>query len=405
MPATGDARVVITGLGLITPIGTGVEAFWDSLRSGRAGIRRITQFDASPLPSQIAGEVPDFDPGQYINRKEARRMSRASQFAVAAAQLAVQDAGLTIDDGNRENVGVLIASGASAPREMETMFQDYYRGGYGKINPFHMTGALPNMPSCHVAIHFGLLGYTTSICTACAAGSQAIGEAAEVIRRGEAQAMLAGGAEGPIAITCVAGFCALRAVSTRNDDPLRASRPFDAGRDGFILSEGTGVLVLEGLEHARARKARIYAELIGYGSSCDAYHVTAPEPQGRGAALAMKRALKVGDIAETLAVKAVFGERAYSIPVSATKSMTGHMTTASGAVEAAATILAMRNSLIPPTINYETPDPACDLDYVPNQARPASLKTTLSNSFGFGGINLPPTGERGRIARRDSRFP
>jgi len=407
MQSNGDPRVVVTGFGLITPIGTGVEAFWDSLKNGRGGIRRITQFDPTPLSSQIAGEVPEFDPGQYLSRKDARRMSRASQFAVAAAQLAVQDAGLTIDDSNREEVGVLIASGASSPPETESMVRDYDRGGYGKINPFHVTGSLPNMPSCQVAIHLGLVGYTNAICTACAAGSQAIGESAEVIRRGEAQVMLAGGTEGPIAETCVAGFCSLRAVSTRNDDPLRASRPFDAGRDGFILSEGTGIVVLESLEHARSRGARIFAELVGYGSSCDAYHVTAPEPEGRGATRAMRRALKrsgvspdeidyinahatsteVGDVAETIAIKAVFGERAYSIPVSSTKSMTGHMTTAAGAVEAAAAILAMHHGLIPPTINYETPDPACDLDYVPNQARPAELKTVLSNSFGFGGIN------------------
>ena len=407
MQPNGDSRIVITGLGLITPIGTGVEAFWDSLKNGRGGIRRITQFDPSPLTSQIAGEVPDFDPAQYLNRKEARRMSRASQFAVAAAQLAVKDAGLTIDDGNREEVGVLIASGASSPPETESMVRDYDRGGYGRINPFHVTGSLPNMPSCQVAINFGLVGYTSAICTACAAGSQAIGESAEIIRRGDAQVMLAGGTEGPIAETCMAGFCSLRAVSTRNGDPLRASRPFDAGRDGFVLAEGTGIVVLEGLEHARQRGARVYAELIGYGSSCDAFHVTAPEPQGRGVARAMKRALKrasldpqgidyinahatstdVGDVSETIAIKTVFGERAYSIPVSSTKSMTGHMTTAAGAVEAAAAILAMRNGLIPPTINYETPDPACDLDYVPNHARPARLKTVLSNSFGFGGIN------------------
>ena len=407
MQPNGDTRVVVTGLGLITPIGTGVEAFWDSLRNGRGGIRRITQFDPTPLSSQIAGEVPEFDPGLYLNRKEARRMSRASQFAVAAAQLAVQDARLTIDDANREDVGVLIASGASSPGETESMVRDYDRGGYGKINPFHVTGSLPNMPSCQVAINLGLVGYTNAICTACAAGSQAIGESAEVIRRGEAQVMLAGGTEGPIAESCIAGFCSLRAVSTRNEDPLKASRPFDAGRDGFILSEGTGIVVLESLTHARARGARLYAELVGYGSSCDAYHVTAPEPEGRGATRAMRRALKrsgvspdeidyinahatsteVGDVSETIAIKTVFGERAYSIPVSSTKSMTGHMTTAAGAVEAAAAILAMRHGLIPPTINYENPDPACDLDYVPNQARPAVLKTVLSNSFGFGGIN------------------
>jgi len=407
MPPSGDSRVVVTGLGLITPIGTGVEAFWDSLKNGRSGVRRITQFDPSSLSSQIAGEVPDFDPTLYLNRKEARRMSRASQFAVGAAQLAVRDAGLTIDDNNREDIGVLIASGASSPPETEAMFRDLARGGYSKINPFDVTGSLPNMPSCQVAINFGLLGYTNAICTACAAGSQAIGESAEVIRRGEASVMLAGGTEGPIALTCMAGFCALRAVSTRNDEPLRASRPFDAGRDGFILSEGSGVVVLESLQHAQRRGARIYAELLGYASTCDAYHVTAPEPEGRGAARAMKRVLQrtgfgpedidyinahatsteVGDRAETLAIKTVFGERAYSIPISSTKSMTGHMTTAAGAVEAAAAILAMRNGLIPPTINYETPDPVCDLDYVPNQARPAELEIVMSNSFGFGGIN------------------
>jgi 3-oxoacyl-[acyl-carrier-protein] synthase II len=287
------------------------------------------------------------------------------------------------------------------------MFHDFYRGGYSKINPFDVTGSLPNMPSCHVAINFGLLGYTNAVCTACAAGSQAIGESAEAIRRGEASVMLAGGTEGPIAITCMAGFCSLRAVSTRNDEPLRASRPFDAGRDGFILSEGSGVVVLEARQHAVRRGARIYAELLSYASTCDAYHVTAPDPEGRGAARAMRRALQraglgpddigyinahatstdVGDTAETLAIKTVFGERAYSVPISSTKSMTGHMTTAAGAVEAAAAILAMQRGLIPPTINYETPDPRCDLDYVPNQARPADLKLVMSNSFGFGGIN------------------
>jgi 3-oxoacyl-[acyl-carrier-protein] synthase II len=354
MQPDGDSRVVVTGFGLITPIGTGVEAFWDSLKNGRGGVRRITRFDPSPLTSQIAGEVPDFDPGAYLNRKEARRMSRSSQFAVAAAQLAVQDAGLTIDDSNREDVGVLIASGASSPIETEAMFHDFYRGGYSKINPFDVTGSLPNMPSCHVAINFGLLGYTNAVCTACAAGSQAIGESAEAIRRGEASVMLAGGTEGPIAITCMAGFCSLRAVSTRNDEPLRASRPFDAGRDGFILSEGSGVVVLEARQHAVRRGARIYAELLSYASTCDAYHVTAPDPEGRGAARAMRRALQraglgpddigyinahatstdVGDTAETLAIKTVFGERAYSVPISSTKSMTGHMTTAAGAVEA-----------------------------------------------------------------------
>jgi 3-oxoacyl-[acyl-carrier-protein] synthase II len=406
-PSRRDGRIVITGLGLLTPLGIGVEAFWEGLAAGRSGVRRVAAFDVSDLPSQIAGDVPGFEPRDYLPAKEARRVTRASQFAVAAARLAVADAGLEISDGTREEFGVLIANGGSSPPETERMVIDLEQGGYDRMNPFHVAGSLPNMPACQVAIQLGLTGFISAISTACAASSQAIGEAAEVIRRGDARRMLAGGTEGPISRYCLAGFAALRALSTRNDDPAGASRPFDAGRDGFILSEGAGIVVLERLEDARQRGARVYAELIGYGSSSDAYHITAPDPDGRGAARAMARALaragltpesidyinahatstSVGDTAETQAIKHVFGERAYQVPVSATKSMTGHMTSAAGAVEAAACILALTRGILPPTINQEQPDPACDLDYVPNQARPADVRVAMSNSFGFGGVN------------------
>jgi 3-oxoacyl-[acyl-carrier-protein] synthase II len=406
-PSRRDGRIVITGLGLLTPLGIGVEAFWEGLAAGRSGVRRVTTVDVSDLPSQIAGDVPGFEPRDYLPAKEARRVTRASQFAVAAARLALADAGLEISDGTREEFGVLIANGGSSPPETERMVIDLERGGYDRMNPFHVAGSLPNMPACQVAIQLGLTGFISAISTACAASSQAIGEAAEVIRRGDARWMLAGGTEGPISRFCLGGFSALRALSTRNQDPAGASRPFDAGRDGFVLSEGAGVVVLERLDDARTRGARIYAELIGYGSGSDAYHITAPEPSGRGAARAMTRALanagltpesidyinahatstSVGDTAETLAIKHVFGERAYQVPVSGTKSMTGHMTSAAGAVEAAACILALTRGLLPPTINQEQPDPACDLDYVPNRARPADVRVAMSNSFGFGGVN------------------
>jgi 3-oxoacyl-[acyl-carrier-protein] synthase II len=406
-PSRRNGRIAITGLGLLTPLGIGVEAFWEGLTAGRSGVRRVTTVDVSDLPSQIAGDVPGFEPRDYLPAKEARRVTRASQFAVAAARLALADAGLEISDGTREEFGVLIANGGSSPPETERMVLDLEHGGYDRMNPFHVAGSLPNMPACQVAIQLGLTGFISAISTACAASSQAIGEAAEVIRRGDARWMLAGGTEGPISRFCLGGFAALRALSTRNEDPAAASRPFDAGRDGFVLSEGAGVVVLERLDEARGRGARIYAELVGYGSSSDAHHITAPDPAGRGAARAMTRALatagltpesidyinahatstSVGDAAETLAIKHVFGERAYQVPVSATKSMTGHMTSAAGAVEAAACILALTRGILPPTINQERSDPACDLDYVPNQARPAEVRLAMSNSFGFGGVN------------------
>ncbi len=402
-----NERIVITGLGLVTPLGIGKESFWDGLATGRSGVRRVTSVDVSSLPSQIAGEVPGFEPRDYLPAKEARRITRASQFAVAAAGLALRDSGLEIDPDRSDEFGVLIANGGSSPPETEKMVLDLEAGGYDRMSPFHVAGSLPNMPSCQVAIHYGLTGYISAISTACAASSQAIGEAAQVLRRGEATWMLAGGTEGPISRYCLAGFAALRALSTRNDDPAAASRPFDADRDGFVLSEGAGVVLLEKLDDARARRAPIYAELIGYGTTSDAHHITAPEPQGAGAARAMQRALEraglgpesvdyinahatstaVGDAAETRAIKRVFGDRAYRVPVSSTKSMTGHMTSAAGAVEAAACILALTRGILPPTINLHRQDPVCDLDYVPLQARHADVRIAMSNSFGFGGVN------------------
>jgi 3-oxoacyl-[acyl-carrier-protein] synthase II len=339
--------------------------------------------------------------------KEARRMSRSGQFAVAAARMALNDARLGVDDSNRHEIGALIANGSTSPPDTEATARILFERGMGRVSPFYITNALPNMPSCQVAIQLGLHGYNTAIATACAASAQAIGEAAEVVRRGDAAVMLAGGTEAPICRLTLASFGALRALSIRNDDPAAASRPFDKQRDGFVLGEGAGVLVLETLEHAYRRGARIYAELLGYASTCDAHHVTAPHPQGDGAARAISRALTrarlspqqvdyinahatgtpVGDVIETLAIKHVFGEYASNVPISSIKSMIGHLTSAAGAVEAAATILALNNGLLPPTINCTEPDPECDLDYVPLVARRAAINVALSNSFGFGGIN------------------
>jgi len=402
-----DQRIVVTGIGLVTPLGIGIDSFWAGLAEGRSGVGPITLCDPGESPSKIAAEVSGFDPRDYLEAKEARRISRASQFAVAAARMALADSGLMVDASNRHDVGALIANGSSSPPDTELAARTLIERGFGKVNPFYITSSLPNMPSCQVAIQLGLLGYNTAIATACAASSQSIGEAAEVIRRGDAEVMLAGGTEAPICQMTLASFCAIRALSTRNAEPERASRPFDATRDGFVLAEGAGVLLLERLSHARRRGARIYAEISGYASTCDAYHVTAPHPEGDGAARAITRALArarispqqvdyinahatstpTGDVAETLAIKQAFGEYAYSVPISSTKSMTGHLTSAAGAVEAAAAILALQHGLIPPTINYEHSDPACDLDYVPNTARKAALQVAISNSFGFGGIN------------------
>ncbi len=402
-----DRRVVVTGMGLVTPFGVGIKPFWSGLEEARSSIRRITLCNADDFPCQIAGEVPEFDPREYMDFKEARRMSRASQFAVAAARMAIEHAGLRIDDSNRYTTGVLIGSGATSMPDSEQAVRTMLQKGPLKISPFFIPAALPNMPSCQVAIQMDVRGYNTAISTACAASAQAIGEAMAVIQRGEAQVMLAGGAEAPISQLSLGSFCAMRALSTRNEAPDQASRPFDRKRDGFVPAEGAGVLVLERLSDARRRGATVYAEILGYASTCDAFHVTAPDPKGDGAARAMRLALfnaridpqqvdyinahatstPVGDIAETLAIKQVFNEYAYSVPISATKSMIGHTTGAAGAIEAATAILAMQHGILPPTINQEFPDPECDLDYVPNRARPADIQIAMSNSFGFGGVN------------------
>ncbi len=404
-----DRRIVVTGLGAVTPFGIGIDAYWSGLAAGHSAIGPFRLIDATSFPCRVVGEIPDFRPQDFMDSKEARRMSCSSQVAVAAARLAVQDAGLDLDRIDRNDVGALIASGTSSFPDSELAVKALLEKGHKKISPFYVPMALPNMPSCQVAIQLGLRGYNTAVSTACAAGSQAIGEAASVILRGDAEVMLAGGTEAPISAFSLGSFCAMRALSTSfNDTPTRASRPFDARRDGFVPSEGGGVLVLERLSGARKRGARIYAELIGYGSTCDAYHVTAPDPGGVGAARAMQRAMQhagvspqqidyinahatstpAGDVAETMAIKRVFGEYAYSVPISSTKSMIGHPTGAAGAVEAVATLLTLTHRVLHPTINQEEPDPQCDLDYVPNVARPApDIQIVMSNSFGFGGVN------------------
>ncbi len=405
--ADPDQRVVITGIGLVTPYGIGREIFWEGLSAGRSGIRPITLCDASQSPCKIAGEVPDFDPHEFFAPKEARRMARNTQFAVVAAHLALADAHLELPLVEAAETGVLIACGGTSYPETQQAIQTLLERGAQRVSPLYIPTALPNMAAAQIAIQFGLHGYISTISTACAAGAQAIGEAAAVIRRGDATMMLAGGAEAPISEIGLASFSAIHALSRTNDEPARASRPFDVRRDGFVPAEGAAVLVLERLSAAQAREAPIYAEVLGYGVSSDSYHLTAPDPQGYGAALAMRRALHrarldpqqidyikahatstvQGDVIETLAIKQVFGEYASSIPISAPKSMIGHMTGAAGAVEAAAAVLALKHGLIPPTINLDEPDPACDLDYVPHTARRAALQTVIANSFGFGGVN------------------
>lgn len=402
-----DLRVVVTGLGVAAPNGVGVDLFWRNMLAGKSGVGPVTVCDPGDAAVRIAAQVPDFDPREFMDAKEARRISRASQLAVAAARMAVADAQLDINDANRDRIGAMIADGSSSAIDTEQAVETIITRGAAKVNPFYITLSLPNMPSCQVSIQLGLTGYNTTIATACAASTQSIGEAVNVLLRGDADVILAGGSEAPIARLGLASFAAARALSMRNDDPQRASRPFDVNRDGFVLGEGAGVLVLERLSHAKRRGARVVAEVIGYGSTSDAYHVTSPHPEGRGAVRAMQIALQhaqllpeqvdhinahatsthVGDIIETAAIKQVFGAHAYNIPITASKSMIGHLTAAAGAVEAVATVLTLRDQIIHPTINLEQPDPLCDLDYVPNVARPAKIDVALSNSFGFGGIN------------------
>jgi len=402
-----DRRVVITGMGALSPLGLDVRSFWEGLIAGRSGIGPITQFDASGLPVRIAGEVKGFDPTVVLSPKEARRMARCSQFAVVAAWEAVRDAGF---DGfpDPERVGTLIGVGMGGYEVADRQIQIFRTYGLSRVSPFALVASIPNMPSHHVSVYFGARGPIATVAAACATGAQAIGEAAEWIRRGIADVVICGGVEALITDFAIAGFAALRALSTRNEEPERASRPFDAHRDGFVYAEGAGVVVLERLSHARARGARIYAEILGYGNAADAHHVAAPEPDGAGAARAMRWALqdaglgpedidyinahgtstRLNDPIETAAIQQVFGEHAYRIPISATKSMIGHTMGAAGALGAIAAALTLVHGVIHPTINYETPDPECDLDYVPNVARAARVRHALVNAFGFGGHNV-----------------
>ncbi len=399
-------RIAVTGLGLVTPLGTGVEKSWKALCAGESGIGRITKFDPTGYDAQIAGEVKDFDPAQFIEKKEIKKMDTFIHYAVGAAQLAVDDAGLKVAPEEATKVGVSIGSGIGGLGSIEHYHNVLKERGPGRVSPFFIPMTVINLASGQVAIRIGAKGPNSSIVTACATGNHCIGDAFRLIQRGDADVMVAGGAEAAITPLGVSGFAAAKALSFRNDEPTRASRPFDKDRDGFVLGEGAGVVVMEELEHARRRGAKIYGEVIGYGMNSDAYHITAPPESGEGAVRCMELALKdagigkdqigyinahgtstMADAIETRAIKNVFGEQAFRIPVSSTKSMTGHLLGAAGGIEAVYCILALFHGILPPTINLENPDPACDLDYVPNKARPAAIKAALSNSFGFGGVN------------------
>jgi 3-oxoacyl-[acyl-carrier-protein] synthase II len=402
-----NRRVVVTGIGLVSPLGIGTEANWQALLAGRSGIGRITHFDASAFAVQIAGEVKGFDPLRFIEKKDIKKMDVFIQFAIAASQFAMDDARLEVTPENAPRVGVFIASGIGGFTTIEREHKALLEGGPRRISPFFIPSAIINLAAGQVSIRFGAKGPNSATCTACSASAHAIGDAYEIVRRGDADAMITGGSEAAITPMGVGGFAAMRALSTRNDEPERACRPFDKDRDGFIIGEGSGVLVIEELESARRRGAGIYAEIVGYGMSGDAFHVTAPSEDGSGALRVMETTLKhagippsaVGyinahgtstphnDRLETLAIKRLFGEHAYKLAVSSSKSMTGHLLGAAGGLEAGITALAVRHQVLPPTINLDNPDPECDLDYVPWTPRPVRVDYALSNSFGFGGTN------------------
>jgi len=397
----------VTGVGLLTPLGIGTEASWEAIRAGRSGIARITQFDPADFSCQIAGEVKGFDPTQYIEKKEIKKMGRFIQFAIAAADFALKDSGLKVTPENEERVGVYIGSGIGGFEVIEREHKTLLEHGPRRISPFFIPATIINLASGHISIRSGAKGPNSATATACTTSAHSIGDSYRMIERGDADAMICGGAEAPITPMGIGGFAAMRALSTRNEEPERASRPWDKGRDGFVVGEGAGVLVIEELESARARGATVLAELVGYGMSADAFHLTAPPADGDGAFRVMRNAMKdagiepsqvdyinahgtsteVGDRVETVAIKRAFGEHAYKVAVSSTKSMTGHPLGGAGGIEAGIAVLAIRDQVAPPTINYETPDPDCDLDYVPNQARPMKIEYSLSNSFGFGGTN------------------
>ena len=401
-------RVVITGMGAITPVGNSVEELWEALKSGKSGIGRVTRFDPAGFTTQIAGEVKNFDPLICIDKKEARRMDTAEHYSIASSQQAYDDANLNSDSFDPFRAGTVIGSGIGGIETLEKQLSILFEKGPSRVSPFFIPMMIIDMSAGLVSMRYGIKGPNYATVSACATSAHAIGDSFKIIQRGDADLMITGGTEASITPSSLAGFCSARAISTRNDEPQKASRPFDKERDGFVMAEGSGMLILESLEHAQKRCAKIYAEIVGLGMSGDAYHITAPNPEGEGAARSMSLALKdgelssdsvdyinshgtateLGDIAETLAIKKVFGERASQIPVNATKSMVGHLLGAAGAVELIAGIKSMEEGILHPTINYEFPDPKCDLDYVPNKKREKEINVFISNSFGFGGHNI-----------------
>ena len=401
------SRVVVTGMGVVSPIGIGLETFWSNLVSGKSGVGPITRFDTDGYSTKIGAEVKDFVPEEYIDKKDARRMDRFTQFAMAASKMALEHAGIDLQSIDRYRVGVIVGSGIGGLETLEEQHKVMLKKGPGRVSPVFIPMMIANMGAAQIAIAYGLKGCNLITTSACASSNNAIGDSFRMLQRGQMDVVITGGTEAPITPMAVAGFCSMKAMSIRNDDPEAASRPFDAERDGFVIGEGAGFLIMETLEHAKGRGARIYGEVVGYGSSCDAYHIAAPDPEGLGAAMSMKLAMEdagldpedvdyinahgtstpVGDGPETAAIKQVFGEHAYKLAVSSTKSMTGHLLGAAGGLEAVVCLLAMDRGIIPPTINLNNPDPECDLDYVPNKARKAEVKVALSNSFGFGGHN------------------
>jgi len=400
-------RVVVTGIGMVSPLGIGNDETWQGILAGRSGVGMITRFDTSAYPSKIAAEVKDFNPANWIEKKEIKKSDTFIHYAIAAAQICVDDAGLKPDPAEAERFGVIIGAGIGGLPLIEETHKVVLERGPSRISPFFIPGLIANLAAGHVSIRFGAKGPNSATCTACATGAHAIGDAMKVIQREEADIMIAGGTESVISPLAVGGFAAMRALSTRNDAPERASRPWDKDRDGFVMGEGAGIVLLEEREHALARDARIYCELTGYGMSGDAYHISAPCADGEGSARVMRNALRdaglkpedidyinahgtstpAGDLAETIAVKSMFGDHAYKLAMSSTKSMTGHLLGAAGGLEAAICARAVHDGVAPPTINYETPDPECDLDYVPNTAREMNIRHAMSNSFGFGGTN------------------
>lgn len=399
-------RVVITGIGAVSPLGNDAHTSWENALAGKNGIGPLTRVNADDFPAKVAAELKDFDPTKFIDKKDVRKMDRFTHYAVASALMAVEDAKLTIDDSNANRVGVWIGSGIGGMETFENQFETFLNRGYRRVSPFFVPMMIPDMATGQVSIFLGAKGFNSCTVTACATGTNSIGDAFKVIQRGDADVMISGGTEAPITRMSIAGFCANTAL-TRNPDPETASRPFDKERDGFVIGEGAGIVVLEELEHALNRGAKIYAEVVGYGATGDAYHITAPAPEGEGGARAMKMAIddagitpdQIGyinahgtstdynDKFETAAIKKVFGDYAYKLAVSSTKSMTGHLLGAAGAVEAIFTAMALKEGILPPTMNLQNPDPDCDLDYVPNEARKANVEYAMSNSLGFGGHN------------------